>query len=61
VPLLKDFMQDMDTDVIGRGLGGGAGVDNQELIAVNAAIRNHPVEIVGRTLRGHMTAMKRIV
>lgn len=61
VPLLKDFMEDMDTDVIGKGLGGGGGVDNQELIAVNAAIRNHPVEIVGRTLRGHMTAMKRIV
>jgi len=28
---------------------------------VNAAIRNHPVEIVGRTLRSHMTAMKKIV
>jgi ketol-acid reductoisomerase len=61
VPLLKEFMEDMDTDVIGKGLGGGDGVDNQELIAVNNAIRNHPVEIVGRTLRGHMTAMKRIV
>jgi ketol-acid reductoisomerase len=61
VPLLEAFMEDMDTDVIGKGLGGGSGVDNRELIAVNAAIRNHPVEIVGRTLRGHMTAMKRIV
>jgi len=61
VPLLKEFMQDMDTDVIGKGLGGATGVDNQELIAVNAAIRNHPVEIIGRELRGHMTAMKRIL
>lgn len=61
VPLLADFMRDVDTDVIGRGLAGDNGVDNQELIRVNAAIRNHPVEVVGRTLRGYMTAMKKIV
>jgi ketol-acid reductoisomerase len=61
VPLLGEFMKNVDTDVIGKGLAGGTGVDNQELIAVNASIRNHPVEVVGRTLRGHMTAMKRIV
>jgi ketol-acid reductoisomerase len=36
-------------------------VDNAELIAVNEAIRTHPVEIVGKKLRGYMTAMKRIV
>ena len=59
VPLLEDFMHDIDTDVIGAGLVGG-GVDNQELIAVNEAIRSHPVEQVGKALRGHMTAMKRI-
>ncbi|HQY71270.1 MAG TPA: ketol-acid reductoisomerase [Pseudomonadales bacterium] len=61
VPMLADFMRDIDTDVIGKGLAGDHGVDNQELIAVNAAIRNHPVEIVGRALRSHMTAMKKIV
>jgi ketol-acid reductoisomerase len=61
VPLLSEFMREIDADVIGRGLSGDATVDNQELIAVNAAIRNHPVEVVGKTLRGHMTAMKRIL
>ena len=61
VPLLEDFMKDIDTDVIGKGLAGDNGVDNQELIAVNTAIRNHPVELVGRTLRSHMTAMKKIL
>ena len=61
VPLLADFMREIDTDVIGKGVSGDTGVDNQELIAVNAAIRNHPVEVVGKTLRGHMTAMKRIL
>ena len=60
-PLLEDFMSKIDTDVIGKGIGGDNGVDNKELIAVNEAIRSHPVEVVGTTLRGYMTAMQRIV
>ena len=36
-------------------------VSNAELVAVNEEIRNHPVEIVGKKLRGYMTAMKAIV
>jgi ketol-acid reductoisomerase len=60
-PLLADFMSKIDTDVIGKGIEGDNGVDNIELIAVNDAIRSHPVEVVGKTLRGYMTAMKRIV
>ena len=60
-PLLADFMSKIDTDVIGKGMGGDNGVDNQELIAVNEAIRSHPVEVIGKELRGYMTAMKRIV
>jgi len=59
-PLLADFMSRIDKDVIGAGIAGDNGVDNQELIVVNEAIRNHPVEIVGKTLRGYMTAMQRI-
>jgi ketol-acid reductoisomerase len=54
-------MTNMELDVIGKGMGADAGVDNQELIAVNEAIRNHPVETVGKELRGHMTAMKSII
>ena len=60
-PLLTDFMKDIDLDVIGKTIAGDNGVNNQELIAVNEAIRIHPVEIVGKQLRGYMTAMKRIV
>jgi ketol-acid reductoisomerase len=60
VPMLEEFMQDVDTDIIGKGLAASSGVDNQELIAVNEAIRSHPIEQVGKVLRGHMTAMKRI-
>ena len=57
----QGFITQAELEAIGKGLAGDNGVDNQELIAVNAAIRNHPVEIVGRTLRSHMTAMKKIV
>jgi ketol-acid reductoisomerase len=61
-PLLADFMKTVDTDIIGKNYNDGkdGAVDNQELIAVNEAIRNHPVEKVGAVLRKAMTAMKAI-
>ena len=60
-PLLADFMAEMDTDVIGKGLElKDLGVDNQELIKVNEAIRYTNVEIIGEDLRSHMSAMKAI-
>ncbi|WP_194441668.1 ketol-acid reductoisomerase [Pseudoalteromonas simplex] len=62
LPLLQDFMKDIDTDVIGKGLDSASNqVDNQTLIAVNKALREHPVEIIGSKLRGYMSAMKKIV
>lgn len=63
VPLLREkFMPNISTDVIGKGLNVKSNsVDNQRLIEVNDAIRNHPVEWVGAELRGYMTDMKRIV
>ena len=61
-PLLQDFMANIGSDVIGRGLDVSDNtVDNQELIAATDAIRNHLIEIVGEELRGYMTAMKRVV
>lgn len=59
-PLLKDFMESVDTSVIGKPFSSSNGVDNIELIAVNDAIRNHPIETVGQCLREAMTAMKTI-
>ncbi len=61
-PLLADFMIHIDTDVIGKNFNDGKdnGVDNKTLIAVNAVIRYHPVEIVGEKLRQAMTDMKTI-
>ncbi len=62
-PLLKDFMKKANVDVIGKQYGEGKdnGVENAKLIAVNKALREHPVEIVGARLRASMTAMKPIV
>ena len=59
-PLLTDFMKTIDTGVIGKGVA-STGVDNKRLIEVNAALRNHPIEAIGTTLRTAMTDMKKIV
>ena len=61
-PLLTEFMKNIDTDVIGKGLElADNGVDNLQLVAINDEIRNHPVEIIGWELRSYMTDMKSIV
>lgn len=61
-PLLEDFMKTVNTEVIGKTFGTDKdnGVDNVKLIAVNKAVREHPVEMVGARLRASMTAMKPI-
>ena len=59
-PLLTDFMKSVTTDIIGKGIA-STGIDNKQLIAVNAVLRNHPIESVGTKLRAAMTAMKKIV
>tara|TARA_R110002073_G_scaffold14554_1_gene59316 strand:- start:95237 stop:96739 length:1503 start_codon:yes stop_codon:yes gene_type:complete len=59
-PLLVDFMKTVETDIIGTDFETSNQVDNAVLIDVNDAIRNHPIEAVGKRLRGAMTAMKAI-
>ncbi|KJY89773.1 ketol-acid reductoisomerase [Pseudoalteromonas piscicida] len=62
LPLLKPFMESITKREIGEGLLDGDNyADNQKLIAVNRAIRNHPVEKIGEILRGYMSDMKKIV
>lgn len=59
-PLLTNFMKTVKTDIIGKQFSTVNDTDNQELIAVNRAIREHEVEKVGAVLRASMTAMKKI-
>ncbi|RDH45999.1 ketol-acid reductoisomerase [Zooshikella ganghwensis] len=62
VPLLQDFMKKVDTTVIGKGTAPASfSVDNAKLVEVNDAIRNHPVETIGRELRSYMKDMKKII
>ncbi len=57
--LEKEFMPSIQSDVIGKGLENpDDGVDNKLLVEINAAIREHSVEVVGKMLRGYMTGMK---
>ncbi len=57
-PLLVDFMKSVHTNIIGATYSNTNEVDNGLLIKVNDAIRNHPIESVGKRLRSAMTAMK---
>ena len=61
-PLLEDFMKGVETNLIGTNFNKGIdnGVDNQQIIAVNSTIRNHPIEYIGEELRSAMTTMKSI-
>ena len=62
-PLMeKSLMPKLHADVIGKGLDANdSSVSNQVLVQVNAEIRNHPIEVVGRKLRAYMTGMKAVL
>ena len=61
-PLLAEFMEGIDTDVIGKNFNAGKdnGVNNKDIIIVNEIIRSHPIEQVGAELREAMTSMQAI-
>ena len=63
VPLLREqLIPSLSTEVIGKGLSiRSNAVDNKQLVSVNQAIINHPVEVIGKTLRAYMTDMQSIV
>jgi ketol-acid reductoisomerase len=61
-PLLEHFVKAMSPQMLGTELKVTSNsVDNARLIEVNEAIRSHPVELIGKKLRGYMTDMKKIV
>ncbi|MFB1004460.1 MAG: ketol-acid reductoisomerase, partial [Bacteroidia bacterium] len=59
-PLLADFMKNIDTNLIGKSFSTDNQVDNKKLIIVNQALRNHPIEKIGATLRTSMSAMQNL-
>ncbi len=61
LPLLRDFMKTVNTDVIGKTIAvKDNGVNNVELIETNESIRYTAVEAIGEELRSYMSAMKQI-
>lgn len=62
VPLLTDFVNELSTDVIGKGLeSSDTAVDNRLLVDVNFNIRNHEIEEIGEILRESMANMTKII
>ncbi|MDO5609119.1 MAG: ketol-acid reductoisomerase [Capnocytophaga sp.] len=59
-PLIKDFVNSLNKNVIGRDYISDKEIDNLELIQVNKAIESHPIEKIGSELRAYMTDMKKI-
>jgi ketol-acid reductoisomerase len=57
-PLLKDFMSKLNEGDLGHPYPADEPLDDIELISVNEAIRNHPIEKVGKILRAQMKGMK---
>lgn len=61
VPLLQEFVSALTPQDLGAVFQPNENsVDNQQLIQVNESIRSHPVEIIGKELRGYMSEMKKI-
>ena len=61
-PLIADYIKKSPKNMIGNPFNDGySSVDNKELVEVNEAIRNHPIEEIGIYLRSAMTAMKKII
>lgn len=59
VPMLKEFMTRLQSGDLAKHVP-DSGTDNAQLRDINEAIRQHPIEIVGKKLRGYMTDMKKI-
>jgi len=62
VPQLRDYVNALPAELMGAGMTVKTNsVDNARLIEINDEIRNHPVEVVGKKLRGYMSDMQKIV
>ncbi|HHR6079521.1 TPA: ketol-acid reductoisomerase [Providencia alcalifaciens] len=59
VPMLKEFMTKLQAGDLAKPVADNE-TDNAQLRDINEAIRNHPIEKIGKTLRGYMTDMKKI-
>ena len=60
IPLLKNVVNDFDRQLIGEKFDNKTNIDNSIIDKINHQTANHPIEIIGRTLRLSMTEMKNL-
>lgn len=60
LPVLEDYVNQLEESVVGMSYSTSNQVDNLTLIRVNHSIQNHPIETIGKVLRASMTDMKTI-
>ncbi|QNS01751.1 MAG: ketol-acid reductoisomerase [Buchnera aphidicola (Pentalonia nigronervosa)] len=58
-PILKNIVNPLKKSDLGSAQSNNK-INNVELYDINNAIRNHPIEIIGRKLRKYMTKMKQL-
>jgi ketol-acid reductoisomerase len=58
-PLIKDYINNLEPDVIGKEYTGSV-QDENKVAQINESVRQHSVEKVGEKLRKAMTAMKKL-
>ncbi len=61
MPLLKDFIEQLNVVDLGQLYKQDTTISDEELINVNNAIRNHPIERIGKKLREQMKGMKSLI
>ena len=59
LPLLKNFMKNIDKSVLGE-INIGTEIDNTLLNKFDTNSMNHPIEKIGKVLRSNMSNMKKI-
>ena len=60
LPLLKDFMNELDRGFIGENIPDSYSYDQKKLVEFDNLTSSHPIEKIGKTLRMNMSNMKKL-
>jgi len=60
LPLLKDFMDELDRGFIGENIPDSYSYDQKKLVEFDNLTSSHPIESIGKTLRMNMSNMKKL-
>ena len=60
LPLLKDFMCELDRGFIGENIPDSYSYDQEKLVEFDNLTSSHPIESIGKTLRMNMSNMKKL-